>query len=87
MRLKRSGDKPPKLGKWLLEQIISRDIRFAVLGDFDEYYAFLVKEYGGLHAGLWYWFQVMKSFPPFIIDLFFWRIDMVRNYFKVAFRN
>jgi len=78
---------PPKLARWLLERIISKDIRDGALGDFDEIYALTANERNLLQARLWYWTQVAKSFPSFVLDLAYWKILLFRNYSIIAFRN
>jgi len=80
-------NKPPKIGYWILRRMIVSEMRDRVLGDFEEIYLNKVCKKGGLSGRLWYWLQVMKSSPSFIIDRFYWRIAMVRNYILVALRN
>ena len=77
----------PKLARWLLKRIISIDIRYSALGDFEEIYFSITEEKGIPKARIWYWTQVVKSLPSFFEDSIYWRIDMIQNYLKVAFRN
>jgi hypothetical protein len=45
-------NQPPRLVRWLLWRIISREIRDSDMGDFDEIYFLLVAEKGRFKAGL-----------------------------------
>ncbi len=78
--------RPPKLGQWLLQRIIHSEYRYSALGDFEEIYAVLVEESGAGKAWLWYWTHVVRSIPAFVIDLVYWSVIMLKNYFKIAFR-
>jgi len=78
---------PPRLAWWLLERIISKDIKYSALGDFEEMFVSVAKSEGLFKAKLWCWSQVFKSLPSFISDSIFWRIFMIQNYLKVAFRK
>ena len=78
---------PPKIAHWILKRTISRDIQYGALGDFEEIYEQTVLEKGELQAKLWFWMETLKSLPPFIRDLFFWRLSMLKNYLKITLRN
>ncbi|MBC8183403.1 ABC transporter permease [candidate division KSB1 bacterium] len=78
---------PPKAGLWILQKIISKDIRYAALGDFEEIFFSIAEEKNYLSAWMWYWGQVIKSLPSFLFDLVFWNIVMFNSYLKVAYRN
>jgi len=78
---------PPKLARWFLERITSKDIRDRALGDFDEIYASTADGRSLLQAKLWYWTQVAKSLPSFLLDLAYWKILLFKNYSIIAFRN
>lgn len=88
MKKKRSNfSKPPKSAQWLLSRTINKDIRYSVIGDFDEIFASIMSHEGTNRARLWYWTQVAKSIPSFIADSLYWRFHMFQNYLKVAFRK
>ena len=78
---------PSKLGQWLLKKVIDKDISYEALGDFHEIFYYMVKREGKPKAFLWYWIQVLKSIYYFLADTIYWRIDMFKNYFKIAYRN
>lgn len=79
--------KPPKLGEWLLKHIARAEDNISLRGDFDEEFDSIGRSRGFLRAWLWYWIHLVKSFPSFLTDLFYWRIVMFNNYLKVAFRS
>lgn len=78
---------PSKLGLWLLKRFSHRDIQTSALGDFEEIYSSQVKDKGRLRAGLWFWGQIFRSILPFLADIWYWRINMLKNYIKIALRK
>jgi putative ABC transport system permease protein len=79
--------KIPRIANWLLRKTISRKIQDGALGDFDEIFSGLVEKKGPFQARLWYWGQAIKSFPSFLYDSIYWRMSMLKNYFKITLRN
>ena len=77
----------PKFGAWLLEKIISRDVRYSAQGDFEEFYRDLAQDRGVLRARFMLWKQILVSIPSFISDSIYWSAIMFKNYFKTAIRN
>lgn len=57
------------------------------MGDFDEAYIERRRSGRTFNALLWYWKMLLKSMPAIVITNICWRFTMLRNYFKVAFRN
>ena len=79
--------RPPRIAQFLLAKTIDKNIRYSALGDFDEIYATIANLEGIYRARLWYWKQVVKSIPSFFADSQYWRVHMIQNYLKVAFRK
>jgi len=53
--MKRKESKyPPKLAKLFLKKIVSRDIKYSAVGDFDEIFYDLAEQKGYFNALLWY---------------------------------
>ncbi len=77
----------PRLGGWLLERIINREVRYSALGDFSEIYAEIQEHQGSHPARIWLWKQIIRSIPSFLADSFYWSGVMLKNYFKTAIRN
>ncbi|RNC83138.1 MAG: ABC transporter permease [Balneola sp.] len=78
---------PPKLAEKLLTRLQYDDVWKTTLGDFEEYYAYLVSNKGKKEADAWYWRQVLRYAPSKITHKFYWSIAMFKNYLKIAFRN
>ena len=73
--------------RWILGGFLTRRIREAALEDFEERFDLILKNRGRLTAVLWYWFQIISCFLPFVHDSISWRIAMFKNYLKIALRN
>ena len=56
-------------------------------GDFEEVYNEIKQEHGKIKALGWIWCHLMVSLPPLIKKNISWRINMFKNYLKIAFRN
>ncbi len=80
-------DTLPLLGRALLWFFLDDDDYDQAVGDFEETYRFRVETKGLVQANLWFWFQLLKSIPGFILDNFYWRAVMIKNYLKIAWRN
>jgi putative ABC transport system permease protein len=85
--MKNRTRKPPKIGEWLLKRFARYDDNISLRGDFDEEFDSIARSRGFCRAWLWYWLHLFKSLPSFISDLIYWRIVMLQNYLKVAFRH
>ena len=79
--------RPPKLAEKILSRLQYDDVWKTTLGDFEEYYFYLVKKEGVKGANKWYWQQVIRYAPSKIIHKIYWGIAMFKNYLKIAFRN
>ena len=77
----------PWIGSWVLRQTVSRDISYSALGDFEEIYYSKIEEKGFIRAYCWFWIQVLKSLPSFVLDKTTWGIVMFKNHFKITLRN
>lgn len=81
------NSKPPSIAKWLLIRLIRFDDNRAVIGDFQEAYKEILHESGLMRARIWYWKQVVSSFPSFMINSIYWNAAMSKSYMKTGFRN
>ena len=79
--------KPPKLAKFLLKILSSREKDEAYLGDIEELFHDRAECQGPWHSKRWYWWEIVKSIPRFVKESIRWRMTMLGNYFKVTFRN
>ncbi len=78
---------PPKLAKYILERILSEYNQFALIGDFNEEYSNIYRDYGSFSANKWYWIHVLKSIPKLLQHLIYWGVIMFRSYIKITWRN
>lgn len=81
------NQRPPKIAEKILKKLLYDDVWKTTLGDFEEYYLYLLEQKGKKAANAWYWKQVMHYAPSKLIHKCYWSIAMFYNYLKVAFRN
>jgi putative ABC transport system permease protein len=84
--VKKRKDSPPPLAKSLLSRMTREDERESIINDFAEIYAQLKQDKGLHSAERWYWAQVIKSIPLFILNIFYWRFIMFKNYLTMTIR-
>ncbi len=84
--MRKKNDTIPVLAAWILARMIRDEDRLSILSDFSETYEELINEKGHVKACRWYWSQVLKSIPLFMVNIFLWRCVMIKNYFKIAWR-
>lgn len=85
--MKTQNQKPPRLAEWLVKTLFPDHGSFSTIGDLAEVYQSLALRNGFARARIWYWFQAIRTIPAFINNLFYWSAVMLKNYFKVAYRN
>ncbi|WP_426295328.1 ABC transporter permease [Dyadobacter endophyticus] len=87
---------PPRWAKTLLRWLHPENTIEEVEGDLDELYAYACKRSGKTHALLRYLLNVLTVLPPFVRrrggktqydQPFSLSPDMLKNYFKIAWRN
>ena len=77
----------PRWAERLLLRLVPFRNRDTVVGDFAEIYEYVAATEGRGRAIRWYWGQVVKSLPAFFSNSLCYGGDMLKNYFKIAFRN
>ena len=87
MKSKGKQNKLPRIAHWILKKTISKEIQYGALGDFEEIYHEIAEEKGSFQAKRWFWYQALKSLPSFVTDSLYWKMSMLQNYLKVAFRK
>ena len=85
--MKGTKEKPPAVAEWILSRITRREERLSILSDFSEIFEELAIEEGSFNACRWYWTQVMRSIPMFVISHLCWSAIMFKNYLKTGWRN
>jgi putative ABC transport system permease protein len=78
---------PPRLAVWLVKRLDRYQINHAMIDDMHEVFLRIWREQGYIFACFWYWGQCLDAV---IKDTLFnskWRVIMIKNYLKIAFRN
>jgi putative ABC transport system permease protein len=78
---------PPRLAVWFVKRLERYQINHAIIDDLHEVFTRIWMERGYIFACLWYWGQCLDAI---IKDTLFnskWRLIMIKNYLKIAFRN
>jgi len=75
------------LGYALLYKLLIERGHPSFVGDFEEIYREVMHQRGKARAWLWYWGQILRFLPPFILHVLYWRLAMIKNYIKIAFRT
>ena len=57
-----------------------------MIGDFEEMYNDITQNKGPFRAKIWYWSQIILTFPSFVKNSIYWGATMFANYFKMALR-
>jgi putative ABC transport system permease protein len=78
---------PPALASWLLSHMMRDEERHTILNDFSEIYEEFVFEKGYIKAKQWYWSQVFKSTPMFLIKYILWSCVMFISSLKISLRS
>lgn len=77
----------PNTAGWLLERLISGNVRYSALGDFEEEYSRRLEKNGMIWATLHLWFQILCLFPAFVRTQIRSLGMMFRDTHRVAIRN
>jgi putative ABC transport system permease protein len=85
--MKIKNRKPPTVARCLLKLLIDNYEHDSLIGDFDEMYYFHLKNRRKFSAVLWYWKQIFRAFPTFILNTIKWSIIMFKNHFKITLRH
>jgi ABC-type antimicrobial peptide transport system permease subunit len=72
---------------WLLKIISNAEDYDYAIGDLEETYQSIAETQSPKKANRWFWREVLKSLPGFVKNGIYRRAAMIRNYFKIAFRN
>ena len=76
-----------RAGIWILSRLISRRKNYGLFGDIEEIYNLQVLERGRFKANFWFWVQVLRTIPAYLLDSLYWSYVMFNSYLKITFRN
>jgi len=71
----------------ILARMTREGERFSLLGDLEEEWSRLDRDFGRNRGRAWCWGQVGRSLPRYLGTQFNWRIQMFKNDLKIALRN
>jgi len=83
---KEEADRPPRIGRWILERLLPSGLKPTAAGDYEEIYHRIRMNAGAGKAAAWYWRHLAKSAPALIFSAFYWRMIMIGSYLKLAVR-
>ncbi len=83
----RNRIKSPRLAKKLLKQMSVYNEKHSIIEDFEETFFEIVKSEGHFRAKRWYWGNALKSVVGLLKLLVSWRVTMLKNHLKIAYRN
>ena len=89
---------PPRWADRFLGWLLPSELYEELLGDLHEQFAFQAEEFGAQRARWMYFFEVLRFCRPYFLKRRFraqskystsytYSLTMIRNYFKIAFRN
>jgi len=82
-----SAPAPPRILSRLMGRLLDPRVRDAALGDFEERFRSLAQRQGRRRACAFFWIQTVLLVPPYLYNLVYWSVEMLKNYFKTALRN
>jgi len=82
-----SAPAPPRILAWLMGRLLDPRVRYAALGDFEERFRAVARSRGRKGACTYFFVQIVLLVPPFLNNLVYWSVEMLKNYWKTALRN
>ena len=79
--------KPPRFAEFLLKKFFPDEGKFTTVGDINEVYFNHLEQYGKTNAYFWYWKETIGSILPFLTHSFYLGGAMLKNQWKITFRN
>lgn len=78
---------PPSIPRFLLRLFRDKTGHESLIGDYDEMFRLHYSNGNPLRARVWYWLQVVRTIPSFMMNSLYWRGVMIKNYLKITFRT
>ncbi len=85
--MKNYNSMPPKIGQWILKNLLSLEERKFFLEDIEEAYSMMLSSKGYPFSLFWYWKQLIKTIPVLLADKINGSTAMFINYLKIGIRN
>ncbi|MDH4273382.1 MAG: ABC transporter permease, partial [Candidatus Aminicenantes bacterium] len=81
------GPAPPRVLARLMARLLDSRVRYAALGDFEERFRDVARARGRGRARAFFAVQIALLVPPYLHNLVYWSVEMLKNYLKTALRN
>ena len=78
---------PSRVPLRLMSRLLDSRVRCAALGDFEERFRVIARSRGKRRARAFLWVQTILLIPPYLNNLIYWSVEMLKNYIKTALRN
>jgi putative ABC transport system permease protein len=78
---------PPLIPYSFLKLLLKGEEFYEFSDDLEEIYRYMMESQSRWRAKAWYWFRILESLPGITVDKIYWRMVMIKNYFKIALRN
>ncbi len=85
--MKAKKHSPPIIPYSLLKLLLRDEEFYEFSDDLEEIYRYMIETRSRRQAKMWYWCRIIESSPGFIFEKIYWRMVMIKNYFKIALRN
>ncbi|MCP4726512.1 MAG: FtsX-like permease family protein [bacterium] len=85
--MKKSADRSPRYAFAILGMFLDRTGNYGLFGDIEEMYKIFLRDRGRSRSFIWLWIQILRLVPVVISEKISWNITMLKNYFKITFRN
>ena len=79
--------KSPGLARRLLRLMSVYHEKHSIFDDFEETFSEIVESEGSFKAKRWYWGNVLRSVARYLTLIVCWRLTMLKNHLKIAYRN
>ena len=85
--MKKPLQEPPVTARWILKKIVKSGNDDFALGDLYELYTARLQDQSRMKAVCWFWSEILRSFPRFLVTEMFWHLGMAVHIVRTAFRN
>ncbi|MCP4725781.1 MAG: FtsX-like permease family protein [bacterium] len=85
MKIKKKS--PPAIAARILGWLLPENERFVLLGDYEELFQDRAADKSTFSAVMWYWSQILITFPEYIFESLLRSVLMIKNYLKITIRT
>ncbi len=85
--MKKKDNKIPLMALLIIKIITLGDEKFSMIKEFNDEFEDIAHSEGIKKARVWYWKHLIISMPLILKESFYWRMAMIKNYLKIAYRS